>query len=63
MLKARMTKRMRDQEKRPKDTEELAGQAKEEWEGLDWDRSYKFIDCMPRRVAAVLKNKSSHTRW
>lgn len=63
MLKARMKKRMRDPQKRPTNADELAEQAKEEWEKLDWEKIYKFIDSMPRRVRAVIKNKGSHTRW
>lgn len=35
MLKARMKKKMRDPNTRPKNEEELAEQAKEEWEKLD----------------------------
>lgn len=63
MLKARMKKRMRDPNKTPQNEEELAEQAMEEWEKLDWDRIYAFIDSMPKRVKAVIKNKGSHTRW
>jgi hypothetical protein len=38
----------------------IEAQAREEWERLDWENVYKIIDSIPKRIAAVVKNKGSH---
>jgi transposase len=63
MLKARLRRRMRDPERRARNQVELAQHAREEWEKLDWKKVYKIIDSMPKRIAAVVKNKGGHTKW
>jgi hypothetical protein len=35
----------------------IEAQAREEWERLDWENVYKIIDSIPKRIAAVVKNK------
>jgi hypothetical protein len=41
----------------------IEAQAREEWERLEWENVYKIIDSIPKRIAAVVKNKGSHKKW
>jgi len=61
MLKLRLKRRFRN--KKPRTVDEVMKVAGEEWEGLDWDRIYRMIDGMPRRIKALIEKEGARTKY
>ena len=61
--KVRLRKIFRDPQTRPHGREEVIRVAQKVWEGLPWRRIYRWPGKMPRRIAALLRNKGGVTKW
>jgi len=60
MLKLRLKRRFHN--KKPRTVDEVMKVAGEEWEGLDWDRIYRMIDGMPRRIKTLIEKEGARTK-
>jgi len=61
--KAGFRKVMRDPNQWPHGREEVIAVAQRLWEELPWERIYRWIDGMPRRVCTLLRKNGGPTRW
>jgi len=58
-----LVRRVRAHKPRPKNKRELFTVIKNEWENIEIVKLNNLIDSMPRRVAAVIKNKGNPTKY
>jgi len=63
MVKRRFRRTIWKRQRIPHTEEELIALAQEVWEGLPWEDIYKWIDRMPQRLTACLRNHGGPTRW
>jgi hypothetical protein len=53
----------RDPKKRPHTREQIIALAQEIWEKLPWERIYKWIDSMPKRLEKLRRNRGGPTKY
>jgi len=62
LWKRRYRKKVWERQRIPATEEELIALAQEVWEGLPWEKIYKYIDSMPERVTYCMRRKGGPTR-